>query len=136
MCFVYFVVDDLTAGLQVLLVGRDGQAIDAVVFFVATVACDSRVFDEMALELRIKSFPEFFVLDGNEFFAFLAFPAVRLPIRHLLGHALANVNAVGEYLHAAGTFKFGQSLDDGFKFHLVVGCLDHRARFFDLFARR
>ena len=89
----------------------------------------------MALKLGVESLPKFFVLDWNEFFAFLAFPAIGFPFGHPLGHAFANVNAIGEELDTAGAFKFRQPLDDGFELHLVVGCLNHRAGFFNLFAR-
>ena len=38
----------------------------------AAVAGDARVFDEVPLELGVESFPELFVLNGNELFSFLA----------------------------------------------------------------
>ena len=92
--------------LQVLLIGRDGQAINTVIFFVAAVAGNTRVLDVMTLELGVETLPKFFVLDGNEFLAFLAFPAVGFPFWHPLGHAFANVNAIGKKFDTAGALEF------------------------------
>ena len=119
--------------LEVFLVSGDGQAIDAIVFFVPAMSGHASVFYFVALHLFVEPFPEIDVFDFFELAAFFSFPAVTFPFDHPLGDAFADVNAVGEYFDIARTFQSGKPLNHGLQFHLVVGCHRHSAGSFDLF---
>ena len=120
--------------LEVFLVSGDGQAIDAIVFFVSAMSGNAGVFDLVTLHLFIEPFPKIDIFDFFELAAFFSFPTVTFPFDHPLGDAFTDVNAVGEHFDMARPFQSGKSLNHGLQFHLVVGGHRHRAGSFDLFA--
>ena len=119
--------------LKVFLVSGDGQAIDAIVFFVSAMSGNAGVFDLVTLHLFVEPFPEIDIFDFFELAAFFSFPTVTFPFDHPLGDALSDVNAVGKHFDIARTFQSGKSLNHGLQFHLVVGCHRHTAGSFDFF---
>ena len=119
--------------LKVFLVSGDGQAIDAIVFFVSAMSGNAGVFDLVTLHLFIEPFPKIDIFDFFELAAFFSFPTVTFPFDHPLGDALSDVNAVGKHFDIARTFQSGKSLNHGLQFHLVVGCHRHTAGSFDFF---
>lgn len=123
------------AALQIFLICRDGQFIDAFVFWMSTMAGDPGVGDRVSADEFIELPPKFLVLDGRPTTFLLTPPTVGLPFGKPLGHSLADIDAVGEQLNGGTALQRFEAANHGGQFHPIVRGVRFAARGFELFAR-